>query len=108
MAGRSPKVVLTRKAEDSLMDIVDYYLLRYSAKRAAKVLESIEDAFEKVGVSPMLYPVCFDIRKPNANIRQIIVHHTFKIVYRIQGDLIEILEIFHGKRNPDLLQEIEG
>jgi plasmid stabilization system protein ParE len=102
------KVSLTRKAEDSLSDIIDYYLTNYSAERATKVVESVDEAFEEIGAYPLNYPVCFDIKLPVENIRQIIVHHTFKIVYRINKDSIEVLEIFHGKRDPDLLKEIDG
>ena len=101
------KVLLAKRAEYSLSEITDYYLTRYSAERASKVIESIDEAFHKIGTHPLNYPVCFDIKEPVAHIRQIIVHHTFKIIYRINGDSIEILEIFHGKRDPGLLIEID-
>ena len=55
---------------------------------------------------PYAYPVCFDVKKPVKEIRQYIVHGTFKIVYRIKKDKIEVLEIFHGNRNPAELTDI--
>ena len=84
------KVVLTARAQSSVEEITDYYLTEHSAKRAEKVVQSIEEAFDKISVSPKSFPLCFDIEKPAENIRQIIVHHTFKIVYRISTDKIEI------------------
>ena len=101
------KVVLTLRAQTSLEEITDYYLLQHTAARTVKVIESLEEAFELIARKPKNYPVCFDIKKPVENIRQIIVHNTFKIVYRIQKDKIEVLEIFHGKRNPALIKEID-
>lgn len=100
------KLVLTERAENSLEEITDYYLTEHSVERATKVIQSIDDALNKIVASPKSYPVCFDVKNPSENIRQIIVHHTFKIVYRIQKNKIEVLEIFHGKRNPELLGDI--
>ena len=101
------KLVLTQRAENSLEEITDYYLEEHSVERAIKVISSIEEAFYKITASPNSYPVCFDIKKPSENIRQVIVHHTFKVIYRIQKDKIEVIEIFHGKRNPDLLTDAD-
>ena len=101
-----PVLVLTASAESSLEDITDYYLTIHSPQRAIKVIESIEDAFDKIIKSPNFYPVCFDIAKPVSDIRQIIVHNTFKIIYRISPNKIEIIEIFHGSRDPGLLKDV--
>lgn len=101
------KVVLTQRAQTSLEEITDYYLSEHTAARTIKVIESIEEAFELIADKPKNYPVCFDIKEPAENIRQIIVHNTFKIVYRIQKDKIEVVEIFHGKRNPVRLKDID-
>ena len=102
------KLVLTIRAEQSLEEISDYYLIQHSLARAIKVIQSIEEAFHKISDSPNSYPVCFDIEKPVVNIRQIIVHNTFKIIYRVEKDKIEIIEIFHGRRNPGLIRDING
>jgi plasmid stabilization system protein ParE len=102
------KLVLTERAESSLEEITDYYLTEHSVERATKVIHSIEQALDKIVAFPKSYPVCFDVKNPSENIRQIIVHHTFKIVYRIQKDAIEVIEIFHGNRNPELLEDING
>ncbi len=101
------KLVLTQRAENSLEEITDYYLTEHTAERATKVIDSIEEAFDKIIASPKSYPVCFDVKQPTESIRQIIVHHTFKIVYRIKTDKIEVLEVFHGKRNPELLVDMD-
>ena len=97
-------VVLSKRAENSLEEIIDYYLENYSAERATKVINTFDESFEKIAKSPQVFPVCFDIKKPVLTVRQMIVHSTFKIVFRIQKDRIEILEIFHGKRYPKLLK----
>ncbi|HRB69083.1 MAG TPA: type II toxin-antitoxin system RelE/ParE family toxin [Chitinophagales bacterium] len=101
------KILVTERAEISLNEIIDFYLMEHSIERTNKVLNSIDDALTKIAKSPLLNPICFDIRIPQENIRQLILHNTFKIIYRIQSETIEIIEIFHGNRNPELLSEIE-
>jgi len=101
------RVVLTQRAETSLEEIVDYYSSTFSASRTIKVVESIDAAFLQIAKKPYSYPVCFDIDEPQKDIRQVIVHNTFKIIYRVQIDTIEVLEVFHTKRNPATLKDVE-
>lgn len=107
MAGKNLQLFITPRAENSFELIADYYLTLHSADRAVKVINSIEDAFDKICNFPLSYPVCFDVERPASNVRQIIVHNTFKIIYRITKERIEIIEIFHGKRNPALIKDID-
>ncbi len=101
------KVFLTRRAEKSLDEIVEYYRSEHSARRAEKVVGSIDKTLVRISKSPEGFPVNFDVAHPVENIRHAIVHHTFKIIFRILPDKIEVLEIFHGSRNPQLLKDIE-
>ena len=101
------KVVLTSRADASLADIVDYYPMEHSASRAQKVIQSLDEAFEKIAKRPFSFPVNFDLILPQENIRQIIVHNTFKVIYRVEAGEIQIIEIFHGRRNERLLKNIK-
>jgi toxin ParE1/3/4 len=103
----SLKLIITQRAELSLANIIDYYLSEYSSERAMKVLQSIEGSFIKISSTPFAYSVCFDLAEPSENIRQIIVHSTFKIIYRVTLDRIEVLEIFHGSRDNSNLIDLE-
>jgi len=100
-------IFVTERAEETLSEIIDFYLSESSIERPEKVIDSIDDAFIKIAKYPFHYPVCFDIRTPQSNIRQFILHDTFKIIYRIQPDTIEIIEIFHGKRNPEIIKDVD-
>ena len=100
------KIVLTDRADRSLDEIIDYYVIEHSAQRAEKVIKSMDDVFLKICKSPFAFPVCFHIDTPQENIRQVIVHNTFKVIYRVKTDCIEVLEIFHGNRNDALLKDI--
>ncbi len=100
-------IVLSHRAEKSLDEIVDYYLTEHSVARAEKVVKSIEQTFAKISKKPESFPVNFDIAQPRDNIRHAIVHHTFKVIFRILPEKIEVLEIFHASRNPELLKHIE-
>ncbi len=101
------KIVVTDRAAETLNEIIDFYLTAYTIERTEKVLNSIDDAFVKIAKSPSHYPVCFDVKTLQENIRQFILHNTFKIIYRVQPETIEIIEIFHGNRNPEIIQDID-
>lgn len=100
------KIVITERAEQTLSEIIDFYLTEYSIDRTEKIINSIDGAFSKIASHPFLNPICFDISTPKENIRQYILYNTFKIIYRIQIDKIEIIEIFHGNRNPEIIKDI--
>lgn len=100
-------ILITERAEETLSEIIDFYLTEFTIERTKKVLDSIDDAFTKIAKAPLLNPICFDIKIPQNNIRQFILQDTFKIIYRIQSDTIEIIEIFHGNRNPEIIKDID-
>ena len=102
------KIVVTENTEQSLNEIIDFYLTEHTIDRTQKVLNSIDEAFVKIANSPFHYPICFDIRTPQSTIRQFILHDTFKIIYRIQTDVIEIIEVFHCSRNPESIHDINS
>ncbi len=101
------KILITDRAEESLNEIIDFYLTKHTIERTQKVLISIENSFNKITKSPLHFPVCFDVKIPQENIRQFIFLNTFKIIYRLQDDIIEIIELFQGNRNPDNISEID-
>lgn len=101
------QIVVTERAEVSLNEIIDFYLIESTIDRTQKVINSIDEAFLMIAKSPLHYSVCFDTKEPQENIRQFILHNTFKIIYRIQSERIEIIEIFHSKRNPDEIKNIK-
>jgi plasmid stabilization system protein ParE len=100
------RIVVTERAQNSLEEIIDFYLENHSVERATKVLNSIESAFDTIANAPHKFPVCFDIVSPSEAVRQMIVHNTFKVIYRVMPHKIEIIEVFHGSRNPDMLKDI--
>ena len=100
-------ILITERAEKTLSEIIDFYLTEFTIERTKKVLDSMDDAFTKIAKAPFLNPICFDIKTPQNNIRQFILQDTFKIIYRIQSDTVEIIEIFHGNRNPEIIKDID-
>lgn len=100
------KLIITERAELSLDDITDYYLTFHSVSRADKVLSSIKETLGSIVDKPFTYPVCFEIEVHDPSIRQAIVHHTFKIIFRVSDKTIDVLEILHGKRDPNLIKDL--
>lgn len=98
-------VKLSQRAEFSLQDIVDYYTSKHSVSRASKVVKSIDEGLNAIAKAPNRNPMCFDLETLDSSIRQYIVHNTFKIIYRIEHEQISVIDIFHGKRDPELLKK---
>ena len=71
-----------------------YYKIQPSL--AEQFLLTIEFAFEKIKVSPHLFA------KKHKNIRKAsIKKFPFAVLYILNGNTIEIISVFHHKRNPN-------
>jgi plasmid stabilization system protein ParE len=82
-------IFVTERAEESLSEIIDFYLSKYTIERTKKILDSIDDAFIKIAKSPFHFPVCFDIRTPQENIQDNLFY-TILLKLSIEFNLIQL------------------
>ncbi len=61
---------------------------------------------QKTAVNPFAYPECRELETTEHQYRFALVDN-YKLIFKIQGSIIYILDIFHSKRNPDLLKELQ-
>jgi len=79
-----------REAEESR----DWYALR-STLAAARFLAELDNALAEVATNPDRWPV-----REGGTRRYIFSRFPFALVYRVDGDHIEIIAVQHGRRRP--------
>lgn len=88
------KVLWTERAADRL-DAIEEYIGRDNPKRAESFVDELIDAGNALGVHPdMGHP---PRERPSGPYREVI-HERYRILYRIVGDSVVILSVFHGAR----------
>lgn len=88
-------VIWSQEAEENLVDIEDF-IARDSVERAIQFVDAIIDQTEAIlADNPRSGRVVPEIGNPY--IRELI-YRGYRIVYRLNGDQIEILTVFEGHR----------
>lgn len=87
--------ITTDNFGDELYEIVTYYFENEGKKRAAKVAQSISETVKRIQENPFQFP---KYEKAN-DCRKAVVHETFLILFKVNGNQIIVFDIFHGKRN---------
>ena len=76
-------------------EITDYYLANESVERTFKVIDSFNEAFQKITISPFQYRKFYSSEFVNLDIRYYLHYKAFHIYYIVSKDYIKIVEIFH-------------
>lgn len=91
------KLRLTRRAHDDLVAILDFLAKDQENPNAARtVLERIERVFLHLKEMPGIGRAGLRLGTQEISIP----HLPFTIVYRVSGDFVEILTIFHNSQDP--------
>jgi len=95
------KIIWSAPAKRSLLEIMDYIKNRDSLSKARYVRDEIIKTVENTAIFPLKHPI--DTIINNSDIR-FTLKWSYKIVFRITKNSIQILEIFHTRQNPDNLK----
>ena len=88
-------LIWSREARENLVDIEDF-IARDSLERAVRFVDALIDhAEDNLPANPRSGRVVPEIG--NSEIRELI-YRGYRIVYRIKGELLEILTVFEGHR----------
>jgi plasmid stabilization system protein ParE len=88
-------ITWSREASESLVDIEEF-IARDSVERAIRFVDALIDHAETIlAENPRGGRTVPEIGSPN--IRELI-YRGYRIVYRLNGDLIEVLTVFEGHR----------
>lgn len=90
----SLRVLFRRAARDELENAAAWYEDRRSGL-GEQFLSEIGDAIEKAAQRPQQYPVVLgDVR------RTVCRRFPFAVYFRVRGDALVVLAVFHGRRDP--------
>lgn len=103
--GKGYQVVWSLYAQNSLKATVDYISLD-SPFQARRIANEIQDLGNSLDRNPWVYQECVELPTKNHIYRKATYADTYKIIYKIVGSEIWILDIFHGKRNPAQLKKL--
>lgn len=88
------RIVWAPQALDDVQAIQDY-LSRGSAEYANLITQLIMASVSRLEQHPRSGRIVPEVREPT--IREVIVRD-YRIVYRLRGDVAEVLTVFHGAR----------
>jgi addiction module RelE/StbE family toxin len=88
------RVVWTQPAREDLREIRDF-IARDSAHYARAVAAGLVSAVDRLRDAPLLGRVVPELARPN--LRELI-EGTYRIVYRVTADEVQILAVVHGAR----------
>lgn len=86
-------------AVQRLQDI-GIYISQYSPENAQKVVREIRNTARGLLQHPTAFPLERHV-VPNDGSYRYVLCYRYKIIYRIYGSHILILDIFHSSRNPE-------
>ncbi len=95
------RIVITAPAETDLEAVFDYIALD-SARHARTYLAGLRAKIKSIGRSPRIYPE----RAGLPNGIRTAAHGSHVILFRIAGNVVEIIGVIHGAR--DLKRLFEG
>lgn len=87
-------VQIRPEAEQDLEDAAIWYE-QQQLTLGHDFLDAIDSEFQRIASSPMMYPVVHRETR-----RAIIQRFPFSIFYRIEDNVILVIAILHGSRNP--------
>ena len=93
------KAVLSNQADNTLSEIYEYYHHEVSEETALKVINRILDAIEELERLPNIGSIELRLQKLQLEYKYIVVDN-YKIIYRIDQEIIYINDIFDGRQDP--------
>ena len=96
------KIVLTDFAKTQLRDIFNYYAAEVSEYTASKLINKIIDAIEDLERHPSL-GAKETLLSPLKLNHKYIVAGNYKVIFRLEAEIIYITDIFDCRQNPTKL-----
>jgi plasmid stabilization system protein ParE len=90
----TPRVVFRRAAKNEFEDAAVWYDEQRPGL-GEEFIHEIDQAVTQAAATPQRYPIVFgDIRRTVAR------RFPFCVYFRVRGDALIVLAVFHGRRNP--------
>ncbi|MCD8031113.1 MAG: type II toxin-antitoxin system RelE/ParE family toxin [Bacteroides sp.] len=98
------KIVWSRPAIRGLKNIHSYYLTK-NEKYADRLYRQIYKEVHLLADFPFLAPVESLLSGESETYRSLVVEKNFKVIYYIEDEVINIVEIWDCRQDPDRLKE---
>ena len=91
------RLLITRRAEDLLDNLVGYLLLELGNKPAAvRLLDGVEKIYCRLEQNPFQFPVSYDRYLSGKGYREALVPGiVYRVIFRVTGESVAVLGIFH-------------
>ena len=90
------RVVLRRQAQAEFDKAIDWYE-EQSSGLGVEFANRVQDAFDRIASMPEIHPPVY------RDVRQALVRRfPYVIFYRVRGERIVVLAVFHSKRDPKI------
>lgn len=90
------RLFVSAKAKEEIADAIDWYN-KIGGNQSERFLNELDSFFEKIRAKPKIYRK----RAKNLRIANLKVFR-YQVIYRINSDSIEVVAVFHSKRNPKI------
>jgi plasmid stabilization system protein ParE len=94
------KIEWSFRAMDELSDIQAYFADTSSEEKADAFVDELLGIIDSLVANPELHGFCPYAKLQKAGYR-CIRHKQYLVVYTLIGNIVRILAIMHGRRNPD-------
>jgi len=95
------KIKLTTNARRRLAQVREFYSLKGYHEKGNRTVRELIKHTKKLISQPKMGLVHEELSGGDKTYRVLIVHRDHKVIYRIEGELILIVEIFDVRQDPD-------
>ena len=94
-------LIISKHAEEQLDDIIRYVAMDLNNPgAAARILDDFETAYNDLAAFAGVFPICQDPYLSSKEYHKYLLqHHDYLILYRINGNSVEVSGIFHTREN---------
>ncbi len=103
--GKEKKLVIRESAYEDLNSQLNYFNINYSFEYALRFANEFIEETEKIYIDYNSFPECQYLRT-KSRIYRVLVWGNYWIIYKIRSESIEVLSLFHTKRNPANLNRL--
>jgi plasmid stabilization system protein ParE len=94
------EIIWSRFAEEDLIHVIDYLLIRWSKKIADDFIDLLEEFTNQISRNPKCYPI---INKKKRVHKCVVTKHN-SLYYHEVDNIVEIIRLFDNRQNPKKLR----
>ena len=94
------KVKWTERARDRKMDVADYIRRQFGTKRRTRFLQEVRETTQMLRNEPNIGKIDPLYTDRPLTYRSVIINGLNKMVYRVDGDIIYIVDFWDTRREP--------